>query len=312
MAMLKAVCMASLLCCVSSAWSREDGHKKCAKIPDAALPGHNHWHLNETPWYVEQNVTVEYCTKACRERGCSSFDWYKNTMECDLSETKNYLGFNLSDLSASHGGGLKYGNRGYPYDHYACESIAWDLACVNNPNRKNGDGMYRFACDPYWSLQIMVIPNAAIAGHNTKRLTKQTLESCAQACFKQSWCKSFDWHKHADACDLSDKSAADVGGLKHDYSGNPYDHFALVCNNYAQEYRDQHYMEKKYQDQQIMERIMERAPMMNTSFFRACMGSISLGGIAMGFLVLRRARKQTGHGEDAIMAQMSGTTSGEE
>ena len=68
--------------------------------------------------------------------------------------------------------------------------------------------------------------NAAISGHNNVHLTGQTISSCSVACRSASWgCKSFDWHKNSNACDLSDKSAADVGGLKTNYPGNPYDHY---------------------------------------------------------------------------------------
>jgi hypothetical protein len=33
-------------------------------------------------------------------------------------------------------------------------------------------------------------------------------------------------YKDSNECDLSDKSASDVGGLKTVYDGNPYDHDA--------------------------------------------------------------------------------------
>jgi hypothetical protein len=308
MAMVKAVCMAALLARCWS-WEEEDEHTntKCARIPNAKLPGLPDWHLST-------KNTVENCTMECHARACGSFFWDKKHHSCDLhSVSAADMGdFNLSDPSASkRGPGSLKTFPGNPYDHYECDSIAWDLAC-HAKTKYDRTSFHRFACDSGKSLKIYVIPNAAIPGHNKKRLRKQTLVSCAAACFKQSWCKSFDWHKRTDACDLSDKSASDVGGLKHDYSGNPYDHFALVGSKFVEEYRNQHFMGKKYQDQQIMERIMERAPVMSTFFFHALMGSISLGGIAMSFIVFRRARKQAGHGDDAIMAQTGGTTSAEE
>jgi len=72
--------------------------------------------------------------------------------------------------------------------------------------------------------------NAGISGHNIEHLTGQTQASCAAACRAADWgCKSFDWYKGSDECDLSDKCAIDVGGLKTDYSGNPYDHYACNC-----------------------------------------------------------------------------------
>jgi len=73
-----------------------------------------------------------------------------------------------------------------------------------------------------------VTANAAIQGYNNKRIYSQTPAECSQACIAETEfvCKSFDYSKTFDSCDLSDKSAADVGGLKTDYSGNPYDYYA--------------------------------------------------------------------------------------
>ncbi|WP_431100034.1 alkaline phosphatase family protein [Roseateles noduli] len=73
--------------------------------------------------------------------------------------------------------------------------------------------------------------NAAISGYNREHLTAVTPEACAAACLndsRKSWCVSFDFYKNAQQCDLSDKRAADVGGLKTDYAGNPYDHYSLI------------------------------------------------------------------------------------
>jgi hypothetical protein len=69
-------------------------------------------------------------------------------------------------------------------------------------------------------------PNAAISGHNVKQLSGVSVSDCVAACNEQAWCKSFDYYKSDRKCDLSDKQAADVGGLKRDYSGNPYDHYS--------------------------------------------------------------------------------------
>lgn len=68
-------------------------------------------------------------------------------------------------------------------------------------------------------------PNAAIPGHNTETLTGQTIDSCKTACIGYSWCKSFDWNKNSNQCDLSNSDASDVGGLRTNYAGNPYDHY---------------------------------------------------------------------------------------
>merc|ERR1719356_940581 len=81
----------------------------------------------------------------------------------------------------------------------------------------------------YGCRTCSVTKNAAISGHNVERLTAQTTTTCKKLCLDRDWCKSFDWHKKTNKCDLSDKCAADVGGLKTDYSGNPYDHYACKC-----------------------------------------------------------------------------------
>merc|ERR1712173_474823 len=70
-----------------------------------------------------------------------------------------------------------------------------------------------------------IVRNAAIQGHNTKHLTNASVGVCKTECLRYSWCKSFDYYKGQNTCDLSDVNAADVGGLKTDYSGNPFDYY---------------------------------------------------------------------------------------
>ena len=72
-------------------------------------------------------------------------------------------------------------------------------------------------------------PNAAISGHNNKKLPNVTPQQCQTACSQERSfsCKSFDYDKENYACDLSDKRASDVGGLKRDYAGDQYDHYSL-------------------------------------------------------------------------------------
>lgn len=72
--------------------------------------------------------------------------------------------------------------------------------------------------------------NAAIPGFNTQHLSNVTPAQCATTCRDAGhagWCKSFDYYRSSQQCDLSDKRASDVGGLKTDYAGNPYDHYSL-------------------------------------------------------------------------------------
>jgi hypothetical protein len=54
---------------------------------------------------------------------------------------------------------------------------------------------------------------------------------CKQECYsRDSWCVSFDYYKFTQKCDLSDRRARDVGGLRTNYPGNPFDHYSLVCS----------------------------------------------------------------------------------
>jgi len=76
-------------------------------------------------------------------------------------------------------------------------------------------------------------PNAAISGYNRKHLSGVSPTDCANECTSgesASWCVSFDYDKDHNKCDLSDKRANNVGGLKTNYAGNPYDHYSLQTN----------------------------------------------------------------------------------
>jgi len=68
-------------------------------------------------------------------------------------------------------------------------------------------------------------PNAAISGHNSKHLSGVSVNDCMITCDQTAWCKSFDYYTKSHKCDLSKKNAYDVGGLKTNYPGNPYDHY---------------------------------------------------------------------------------------
>ena len=74
-----------------------------------------------------------------------------------------------------------------------------------------------------------ITENAAIAGHNKEHKTG-TIEDCKDACLDKSWCKSFDYYKNSNACDLSDKNKYEVGGLKTNWDGNPYDYYEKIEN----------------------------------------------------------------------------------
>jgi len=72
--------------------------------------------------------------------------------------------------------------------------------------------------------------NAAIRGHNTwsYRSGTRSVEWCINKCCATPGCKSVDYFKNEQWCDLSNKHATDVvGGLKRDYHNHPYDHYDL-------------------------------------------------------------------------------------
>jgi hypothetical protein len=137
-------------------------------------------------------VSVQDCMAACdREYWCKSFDYHKGKNRCDLSNK------NAFDV-----GGLKTDYHGNPYDHYE-----------------------KIGKEPSVSYGYRHVPNAALSGHNTKHLSNVSAQDCMTACDREHWCKSFDYYKGKNRCDLSNKNAYDVGGLKTDYPGDPYDHY---------------------------------------------------------------------------------------
>ncbi|HIG73275.1 MAG TPA: hypothetical protein EYQ24_01450 [Bacteroidetes bacterium] len=136
-------------------------------------------------------VSVQQCQAACTaetEFVCRSFDYRKNENTCDLSDT-----------TADAAGGLKTDYAGDPYDHY--ERV-----------------FFRHT------------PNAALPGNNNVQLESVTVEQCQAACEDETGftCRSFDYYKNENKCDLSDMTADAAGGLKTDYAGDPYDHYERV------------------------------------------------------------------------------------
>merc|ERR1719458_756139 len=82
----------------------------------------------------------------------------------------------------------------------------------------------------YWAA----VPGAVIQGENDViHRSGYSLARCKNECAATSWCKSFDWHGNSASCCLSDKKASDVGGLKHDYRGDPYDHYELAPRTHS-------------------------------------------------------------------------------
>lgn len=163
------------------------GIERFAQTVEAAIPGYN----NESLRNVTPTDCAHACTSGSRGTWCVSFDYVKTNNSCDLSSKR------ASDI-----GGLKTTYAAGLVDHYSLKA------------------------ETYFSQTN----NAAISGHNSETLTDVTPEQCAQACkvdSRKSWCVSFDYAKNSQSCDLSDKRSNDIGGLKTNYPGNPYDHYSL-------------------------------------------------------------------------------------
>lgn len=84
--------------------------------------------------------------------------------------------------------------------------------------------------DPYLIESFTIHENQAIVGFNTLHLENHTRAQCMEACLNESRfvCKSFDYFKGRNICDLSDMSMKDTGGLKSNYENDPYDHYARI------------------------------------------------------------------------------------
>ena len=76
--------------------------------------------------------------------------------------------------------------------------------------------------------QFERIPDAAIRFYNHKKYREVTVEDCMRRCLEMTefTCRSFDYYKRLNVCDLSAATAESVGGLKTDYELDPYDHYA--------------------------------------------------------------------------------------
>lgn len=93
--------------------------------------------------------------------------------------------------------------------------------------------------EDYPDSEFIYTGKAAIFGHNTTRIWGLSAQECMRACLEERsfYCKSIDYTRVEKMCDLSDKSAEDVGGLKTDYPGSPHDHYSrkIIDNNLSEQ-----------------------------------------------------------------------------
>ena len=79
--------------------------------------------------------------------------------------------------------------------------------------------------------QFVHTPDAAISGYNNTRHFYVSRHDCMRACIKAAEfvCRSFDYYNTESVCDLSEETAASVGGLKTDYEPpETYDHYERI------------------------------------------------------------------------------------
>jgi len=70
-----------------------------------------------------------------------------------------------------------------------------------------------------------LVANAGIPGHNKESFPGMTLEICKSICVQRPWCKSIDFDRTNGACYVQPVAEEDVGSLRTDYPGHPYDHY---------------------------------------------------------------------------------------
>jgi len=132
-----------------------------------------------------------WCTHCGQGNACCRFQYASDPEECRLAVRASYQGVE---------------------DHHRCVMIP-------DSSRNTGDATTK---------HFKNVANAAISGHNDKQLQNVTVERCMEACLATEWCKSFDYHKNVNKCDLSKKSADEVGGLTTNIRNNPYDYYERI------------------------------------------------------------------------------------
>lgn len=70
-----------------------------------------------------------------------------------------------------------------------------------------------------------MIANAGIPGHNKESYPGLTIDICKSICLQRDWCKSIDFDRAKGACYVQPVAEEDVGSLRYDYPGHPYDHY---------------------------------------------------------------------------------------
>ena len=70
-----------------------------------------------------------------------------------------------------------------------------------------------------------MVANAGIPGHNQESYPGLTIDICKAICLQRDWCKSIDFDRAKGACYVQPVAEEDVGSLRRDYPGHPYDHY---------------------------------------------------------------------------------------
>jgi uncharacterized protein len=70
-----------------------------------------------------------------------------------------------------------------------------------------------------------MVANAGIPGHNQESYPSLSIDICKSICVQRDWCKSIDFDRAKGACYVQPVAEEDVGSLRTDYPGHPYDHY---------------------------------------------------------------------------------------
>ncbi|KUF12116.1 PAN domain-containing protein [Pseudoponticoccus marisrubri] len=160
-------------------------------VPEAGLPGFNDEILSLP--------SAAACMAACSGRSwCRSVDYERDAGRCFLQSA----GMQDADLNRAYAGD--------PYDHFTCLTRSGG---EDEPPRP-GQG----ACS------FVAVPDAGIPGHNTETLADLSLAQCQAACATRDWCRSIDYERATGTCYVQDVGMREAA-LKHDYGGDPYDHY---------------------------------------------------------------------------------------
>eukprot|EP00929_Paragymnodinium_shiwhaense_P050725 TRINITY_DN2554_c0_g1_i2.p1 TRINITY_DN2554_c0_g1~~TRINITY_DN2554_c0_g1_i2.p1 ORF type:complete len:964 (-),score=257.91 TRINITY_DN2554_c0_g1_i2:323-3214(-) len=79
--------------------------------------------------------------------------------------------------------------------------------------------------DPTRKAQCDLTSNAWLVGYNISTIKNATVQACTDACEEDIRCQSFNWNRQLYSCDLNEMRAVEVGGLREEEPGGPFDYY---------------------------------------------------------------------------------------